>query len=36
MGAFNNHVDKILLFFDNPPTSIDTFYVINMDKNDKF
>ena len=36
MGAFNNHVDIILLFFDHPPTSVDIFYVPNMDKNSNF
>ena len=35
-GSFNNHVDIILLFFDHPPTSVDSFYVVNMDKNDNY
>ena len=35
-GAFNNHVDIILLFFDHPPTSVDSFYVLNVDKNGNF
>ena len=36
MGSFKNHVDTISLIFDHPPTSVDTFYVLNMDKNCKF
>ena len=35
-GPFNNHVDIILLFFDHPPTSVDIFYVLNVDKNGYF
>ena len=35
-GSFKNYVDIILLIFDHPPTSMDTFYVINVDKNGKF
>ena len=35
-GSFKNHVDIILLFFDHPPTSVDIFYVLNLDKNCKF
>ena len=35
-GSFKNHVDIILLFFDSPPTLVDSFYVLNVDKNDKF
>ena len=35
-GSFKNHVDIILLIFDHPPTSVDTFYVLNVDKNGKF
>ena len=36
MGSFKNHVDIILLFFDHPPTLVDSFYVLNVDKNGKF
>ena len=36
LGSFNNHVDIILLFFDHPPTSMDIFYVLNVDKFGKF
>ena len=36
LGSFKNHVDKILLSFDPPPTSVDIFYVLNVDKNGKF
>ena len=36
MGSFKNHVDKILLIFDHPPTFVYTFYVLNVDKNGKF
>ena len=25
LGAFNNQLDIIILFFDHPPTSVDTF-----------
>ena len=32
MGAFNNHVDIILLFFDHQPISVDFFYVLNVEK----
>ena len=35
-GAFNNHVDIIFLFFDHPPTSVDIFYALNVDKNGNF
>ena len=35
-GAFNNHVDIISPFFDHPPTSVDIFYVLNVDKFGKF
>ena len=35
-GSFNNHVDIIVHFFDHPPTSVDIFYVLNVDKNSKF
>ena len=35
-GSFKKHVDIILLIFDHPPTSVDTFYVLSMDKNGKF
>ena len=35
-GSFKNHVDIIFLIFDHPPTSVDTFYVLNVDKNSKF
>ena len=35
-GSFKNHVDIILLFFDHPPTLVDIFYVLNVDKNGKF
>ena len=35
-GSFTNHVDIILPFFDHPPTSVDIFYVLNVDKNDQF
>ena len=31
-GSFKNNVDIILLIFDHPPTSVDTFYVLNVDK----
>ena len=34
-GAFNNHFDKIFLFFDNPPIFVEIFYVQRMDKNGK-
>ena len=30
--SFNNHVDIISRFFDHPPTSVDIFYVLNVDK----
>ena len=33
---FKNHVDIILLIFDHKPTSVDTFYVLNLDKIGKF
>ena len=36
MGSFKNHVDIILLFFDHSSTLVDIFYVLNVDKNDKF
>ena len=36
LGAFNNHVDIISPFFDHPPTSVDIFYVLNVDKFGKF
>ena len=29
-------MDIILPFFDHPPTSVDIFYVLNVDKNDQF
>ena len=29
-------MDIILLFFDHPPTSLDIFYVLHVDKNGKF
>ena len=35
-GSFKNHVDIILLFFDHPPTSVDIFYVLNLDKKGNF
>ena len=35
-GSFKNHVEIVLLFFNHPPTSVDTFYVLNVDKNGKF
>ena len=35
-GSFKNHVDTILLFFDHPPTLVDIFYVLNVDKSGKF
>ena len=35
-GSFKNHVDTFSLIFDRPPTSVDTFYVLNMDKNGRF
>ena len=35
-GAFNNHVDIILVFIDHPPTHVDIFHVLNVDKNGKF
>ena len=35
-GSFKNHMDIILLFFDHPPTLVDNFYVLNVDKNGKF
>ena len=35
-GSFNNHVDIISPFFDHPPTSVDIFYVLNVDKFGKF
>ena len=36
MGSFNNHMDIILLFFDHPPTSVDIFHEVIVDKNGKF
>ena len=36
MGSFKNHVDIILLFSDHPPTLVDIFYALNVDKNGKF
>ena len=35
-GAFNNHVDIILVFFDHPPTPVDIFFLTDVDKNGKF
>ena len=35
-GPFNYHVDIILLFFDHPPTLMEIFYALNMDKSGKF
>ena len=35
-GSFNNHVEIISHFFDHPPTSVDIFYVLNVDKKDRF
>ena len=35
-GHKNNHVDIISPFFDHPPTSVDIFYVLNVDKFGKF
>jgi len=35
-GSFKNHVGIILLISDHPSTSVDTFYVLNVDKNGKF
>ena len=35
-GSFKNHVDIILPFSDHPHTSVDTFVVLNIDKNIKF
>ena len=34
VGAFNTHVDILLFIFDHP--FMDTFYVLNVDKNDTF
>ena len=31
-GSFKNHVDTIFLFSDHPPTLMDIFYVLNVDK----
>ena len=31
-GSFTNYVDKILDFFDHPPSSVDIFYLMNVDK----
>ena len=35
-GLFRNHVDIILLFFYHPPTSVDIFYELTVDKNGDF
>ena len=35
-SSFKSHMDIILLFFDHPPTCVDIFYVLNVDKNSKF
>ena len=35
-GAFNNHVNIILLFIDHPPVLMDISYELNADKNGKF
>ena len=35
-GAFNNHVDIILVFWNHPPTPPRHFYVLNVDKNGHF
>ena len=35
-GSFKNHVDIILLFIDHPPTLVDIFYALIVDKNGKF
>ena len=35
-NQFKNHVDRILLYFDHPPTSVDIFDVLNVDRNGKF
>ena len=35
-GAFNNHVDIILVFLDHPPTPVDISYLVNVDKIGKF
>ena len=32
-GSFNNYVDMIWLFFDHLPTSMWTFFTLNMDQN---
>ena len=34
-GSFNNHVDIISHIFNHLPTSVDIFYVLNVDKNGK-
>ena len=34
--SFKNHVYMILLFFDQPPTTMDIFFAITMDKNNDF
>ena len=34
MVAIKNYVDIILLFFDHPPTFVDIFYLLNVDKNE--
>ena len=36
-GSFNNYVDRILPFFDPPPPScVDSFYTLSVDKNGHF
>ena len=34
-GPFTNYVDKFLAFFDHLPTSVDIFYLMNIDKKSK-
>ena len=36
MGPFKNYVDKILTIFDYIPTSLWTFFTLNVDKNKHF
>ena len=31
-GSFTNYVDKVLTFFDHLTSSVDTFYLINIDE----
>ena len=35
-GSFENHVDIIFWFFNQPPSSVVIFYVLNMDIYGKF